>query len=539
MNRRNLLITAVLTAILVFTSSNLFPSAAARPTVGLVLGGGAARGFSHIGLIKALEEHGVPIDLLVGTSMGSIVASLYAAGYSVDNMAMLIENLELGSLVNLSIPPHGGVVDTSRLECYLNVLLDGQDLTSLGIPFYPVITELRTGEEVVLKEGAASRGVLASMSIPGLFLPVEIDGKYYVDGGMKNAVPANVAQDMGAQVIIAVDVKKDLPEVDYNSILNNIQLTMWFMIDGYVQLQTEAADVVIVPDVKFDSYMDYQRADYFIAQGYNSGLAYMEAIKQAILAADPSFEFVPYAQPGFSAAEIEEIIAKARQAAVRVKPQFTVKPQLKLERPYGLGLEMGGGPLGWWGGGYTYWFGEAPGHEGYISLSRPELGQLSLGVRTSSAWDGPSLVLRAQSAPFWKNTYLTAAYQGKGREWWNVSLYNPSLFGGNFAELGLKTTVGQRRLPEKEAFVAWEPTVRLYPTTDFIPVLELALLRPYFFAGLDVEHTLSSPTTVTVQGGVGSKVRLFGLYPFDVQMGLERTSSQAIQFRFAVIGGHF
>ena len=103
---------------------------------------------------------------------------------------------------------------------------------------------------------------------------------------MKNAVPANVAEDKGADVIIAVDVKKELPEVDFNNILNNVQLTMWFMIDGYVQLNTEGADVIIVPEVKFDSYMDFQRADYFIEQGYASGLAYMEEIKRAILAED-------------------------------------------------------------------------------------------------------------------------------------------------------------------------------------------------------------------------------------------------------------
>ena len=165
MKRRSLLITALCAVVVLFTVANL-ALAAAPPKVGLVLGGGAARGFSHIGLIKALEEQGIPIDILVGTSMGSIVASLYAAGYSVENMEMLIASLDLSQLVQILIPPQGGIVDTTRFERYLDVLLHGQSISELGIPFYPVITELLTGEEVALGQGSAT-GVRASMSIPG------------------------------------------------------------------------------------------------------------------------------------------------------------------------------------------------------------------------------------------------------------------------------------------------------------------------------------------------------------------------------------
>jgi NTE family protein len=537
LKRRSLLITALCAVVVLFTVANL-ALAAAPPKVGLVLGGGAARGFSHIGLIKALEEQGIPIDILVGTSMGSIVASLYAAVYSVENMEMLIASLDLSQLVQILIPPQGGIVDTTRFERYLDVLLHGQSISELGIPFYPVITELLTGEEVALGQGSAATGVRASMSIPGLFPPVEIQGKYYVDGGMKNAVPANVAEDKGADVIIAVDVKKELPEVDFNNILNNVQLTMWFMIDGYVQLNTEGADVIIVPEVKFDSYMDFQRADYFIEQGYASGLAYMEEIKRAILAEDPDFQFVPYEQEGFSDEEMLKIITAAKQAAAQVKPRFSIKPGLELESPYGIGLEVSGGPLGWLSAGYRYWLGDR-GHEGYVGLTQPGVGKISLGLRTSSTWDGIGYRLQAESVPFWGSTTLKASYQTKGEDWWKVSLHNPKLLASTSLALGLDVGAGQRRLPAQESFVQVAPLVRIYPTSGFTPVAEAALVRPYFFAGVDIEHTLGADTAFDVHGGIGSEVRLFGLYPIDVQAGLKRAHTQELEFRFAVIGGRF
>jgi hypothetical protein len=114
--------------------------------------------------------------------------------------------------------------------------------------------------------------------------------------------------------------------VDFNNILNNVQLTMWFMIDGYVQLNTEGADVIIVPEVKFDSYMDFQRADYFIEQGYASGLAYMEEIKRAILAEDPDFQFVPYEQEGFSDEEMLKIITAQNRRQHRLNLGSPLSP---------------------------------------------------------------------------------------------------------------------------------------------------------------------------------------------------------------------
>src|SRR5690554_6693819 len=113
-----------------------------KPTVALVLGGGAARGFSHIGLIQAFEENGIPIDILIGTSMGSIVASLYAAGYSVENMTEIVTGLDTGSLIDFQIPPKGGLINTTRLRHFLDVLLEHKTFDQLDTSFYSVITQL-------------------------------------------------------------------------------------------------------------------------------------------------------------------------------------------------------------------------------------------------------------------------------------------------------------------------------------------------------------------------------------------------------------
>ena len=116
------------------------------------------------------------------------------------------------------------------------------------IPFKSVMVNLGTGEDVAFSEGKVSKGIQASMSIPGVFPPVEIDGKYYVDGGLRNQVPANVAAEMGADVIIAVSLEKDYTSADYGNIIDNLRLSLNAMMGGYTQIHTAMADVLIVPE---------------------------------------------------------------------------------------------------------------------------------------------------------------------------------------------------------------------------------------------------------------------------------------------------
>lgn len=513
--------TQILLLLFIF-SITLSVNAAQPPRVALVLGGGAARGFSHIGLIQAFEEHGVPIDMLVGTSMGSIVSSLYAAGYSVDNMKTIIANLDTASLIDVTFPPKGGLINTTRLQRYLDTLLTHKSFDQLGIPFYSVITELVSGTEKAVHEGSVAVAVQASMSIPALFQPVSIDGLYYVDGGMKNAVPVNVAEELGADVIIGVDVKKELETINYDSILNNLQLTMWFMIDGYVELNTQDADVIIVPEVKYDSYMDYQKAEFFIEQGYAAGLKYMDQIKAAVLQHDPSFEFVPYSQPGYSDAELAAVLKKAEQAAADTPRPFAVMPQLdwigREDQKFKLGFRLQNGGLGWFNFGYRRGFPlKSSSHEFFVGWHKPNIAQGELFVRP----DAKTQIGFKAALPLGEQAQLTAAYQINGDYLWQVRLAHAGLISTNRWNLSSAQTL---TMPNGQSGMIGEleSLLKFYPTPEHYPLMEVTLVRPYLFGGVAVETPLKQwELSADYQVGVGSEFQLFGLYPLDLYLGLE------------------
>lgn len=368
-SRQALKLLSLAFALLIALSSLTFP-AQARPKVALVLGGGAARGISHIGLLKAFEENGIPVDIVVGTSMGSIVGGLYAAGYSPAEIEFLVRNTDFAELFSLSFPPRGGFVSTRRFEAFLDSLLDGKRFEDFRLPFYAVITDLADGEELALHEGPAARGIVASMSMPAVFPPVEIDGKYFVDGGMKNAVPVNVARQAGADVVIGVDITKKLEEVDYDNILNNLQLTLYFMIDGYVKQNESQADLIVVPGVQYDSYMAFSSVDYFLKKGYEAANGAMPRIRQILAAKDPGFEYTPIPKRATGAttnsvslkkadtASLQKKVARAYARAAAVSPDFSIypilEPELGTRTRLSAGIGLGGGKMGPWTASYDY-----------------------------------------------------------------------------------------------------------------------------------------------------------------------------------------
>ncbi|HBG02303.1 MAG TPA: hypothetical protein DDW87_12125 [Firmicutes bacterium] len=527
--------------LLIFSISTAYAKPA--PQVALVLGGGAARGFSHIGLIQAFEDHGIPIDLLVGTSMGSIIASLYASGYSVDNMRTVVAELGGDNLVDITFPPKGGLLGTGRIKVFLDALLDQAEFSDLVVPFHSVITNVTTGEEWALNEGAVSTGVLASMSIPGLFPAVQIGDHHYVDGGMKNAVPVNVAKDLGADVVVGVDVKKELEEINYDSILNTLQLTMWFMIDGYVQLNTEQADVIIVPNVMFDSYMDYQKSDHFVEEGYQSGVRYLHEIKAAILAHDPAFEFVPYKQEGLSPQELEDRLRRAGKAASELRTPLRIRPELRFPEQSPIptmGLGVTGGALRSWQVGYRYDFDlEDGGHEGYLGWSKPEGFAVEVLARKSRDYEGLTYGVRA-SSPLIGRSYLSAECFTQGTQAWRLAAHTPYLLQLPKWTVGSVLEIGRRRLTQDALYIGVDPQVRWFPSADYASVLEVALARGYLYAGLDFESEIHAwDPLLRYSVGVGSEVRLFGLYPLDVQVGLEFGHGGPVKWQLGIVGGRF
>ena len=187
------------------------------PKVGLALSGGGARGLAHIGVLKVLEQEGVPIDFLAGTSMGGIIAASYAAGLGVDYMAE--EARRMGRLRNMirlmdrSLPARLGLFEGQKVQQYLASHLGDITFDDLRIPLALVAVDLESGEEVVLRSGSVVEALRATISLPGVFAPFRLDGRLLVDGGVLNNLPADVVRRMGAEVVIAVNVSLNLGEL--------------------------------------------------------------------------------------------------------------------------------------------------------------------------------------------------------------------------------------------------------------------------------------------------------------------------------------
>ena len=181
-----------------------------RPRVGLVLGSGSARGWAHIGVIRALEKAGVRPDILCGTSIGALVGASYAMG-ELDRLESWVLGLGVGDVVGfMDVSLSSGVLKGDRLMEFLRRDVADRPMEELGLPFAAVATSLRTGAEVWLRRGSTFDAVRASIALPGIFTPVRWEGSLLVDGGLVNPVPVSLARAMGADIVIAVDLGSDI-----------------------------------------------------------------------------------------------------------------------------------------------------------------------------------------------------------------------------------------------------------------------------------------------------------------------------------------
>jgi NTE family protein len=258
-----------------------------RPTprpakIALVLGAGASRGFAHIGVLKVLESNKIPIHMIVGTSAGSFVGSLYAYGFNafqIQKMALLIEK---GDLVDWTIPDNG-FIKGDKLEEYVNNTLKNTPIEKLKIPFYAVATSIPDGQEVVFGHGNTGMAVRASCSIPGIFRPKRIADKMYVDGGVVSPLAVDAARRYGADIVIAVDISADLdtkpPEGTIDTILQAINI----MYAKLPSAQLTRADVIIKPKVGRIGSSDFEKRHEAIMEGEKATLEILSTI-QAITA---------------------------------------------------------------------------------------------------------------------------------------------------------------------------------------------------------------------------------------------------------------
>lgn len=255
--------------------------------VAVVLGAGAAKGFAHVGVLKVLESNKIPVHMIVGTSAGSFVGSLYAYGFSAFELQKLSFAITRDDIIDLTIPD-SGFVKGEKLEGYLNYLLRNTPIEKLRIPFYAVATDILTGKEVVFGSGNTGTAVRASCAIPGVFTPVNISGRMYVDGGVVSPVAVEAARRLGADVVIAVDVASDIsisvPRGTIETILQSVNI----MYSRLAAIQLANADVVIKPRVGYISSTDFSKKHEATLEGEKAAIEalpeiqeIMNALKQA------------------------------------------------------------------------------------------------------------------------------------------------------------------------------------------------------------------------------------------------------------------
>jgi NTE family protein len=315
--------------------SPLLAPSSRSPRVGLALGSGSARGWSHIGVIRVLERAGVSPDIVCGTSIGALVGAAYAAG-ELDRLESWIRTLTRQSVVGfLDVRFGGGLITGARLFDHLGAHFSDPGITRLGRTFGAVATELATGREVWLRDGPVLEAVRASIAIPGLFTPAQQGGRLLVDGGLVNPVPVSLCRALGADIVIAVDLNEDLverrrrgatrsadapprvtalmaklrtqrrpkarePQAPSPSMLDVLTTSLSIMQVSITRsrLASEPAEVLIRPCLSDFALMDFHRAAEAIAEGQRAAEQALPEISELFAPAEPAHgEGVRSAEP--------------------------------------------------------------------------------------------------------------------------------------------------------------------------------------------------------------------------------------------------
>lgn len=220
-----------------------------RPVIALVLGSGGARGYAHIGVLEVLEQQGIRPDFIVGTSAGSIVGSIYASGKSAAEMREIALKLKANDVRELNVSLKG-FLDGKKVEDYVNEQVHNMPLQKMKIPMYVVATELKDGTKTVFNHGNTGQAVRASASIPSMFVPTKIRNIEYVDGGLVSPVPVEVARDLGADIVIAVDILAQPIHTETTNVWGLFNQNINIMQGRLAEEELKDADIVIQPDLR-------------------------------------------------------------------------------------------------------------------------------------------------------------------------------------------------------------------------------------------------------------------------------------------------
>ena len=250
--------------------------------IALVLGAGSSKGFAHIGVIKVLESNKIPIHMIVGTSAGSVVGSLYAYGMDAFSLQKLSFSVQKDDIVDVIYIPSNGFIKGEKLEEFINKTVKHTPMEKLKIPFYAVATDLETGQEMVFGKGNTGTAVRASCSIPGIFRPVRISERIYVDGGVVSPVAVEAAKRLGADIVIAVDISSTVDRTQPEGTIDTILQSINIMYSKLGSIQVCKADVVIRPKVSYIGSGDFSKRHEAILEGEKAAIEALPQITQII-----------------------------------------------------------------------------------------------------------------------------------------------------------------------------------------------------------------------------------------------------------------
>ena len=260
-----------------------------KKKLGFALGAGGSRGVAHIGFLKAMEEEGITPDFIAGTSMGSVVGACYAKGLTIEKMQTIVKKLKFSDIFDLSLNPikNGALLRSQKMRKQLEKYLGNARFSDLKTPFACVATDMIEGKNVLLneKDYDVVTAVIASSSIPSIFKPVQKDGMVLVDGGVFCRVPVNEVREMGADVVVAVDVLGEVKRCDKKYNFFTLMSRLFEISDCEMvkyKKRDQNYDIYIQPDLGDMSQYKFKDIDFAIQKGYDIGKIYAEKIKELL-----------------------------------------------------------------------------------------------------------------------------------------------------------------------------------------------------------------------------------------------------------------
>ncbi len=252
-----------------------------KPKIGLALGAGASRGFAHIGVLEVLEENGIKPDYIAGSSIGSIIGAIYAAGMAPRMMEGIAENLNT-NLYDVGFSRRG-FIRGNRVDELMKLLTKDQEFKDLNIPLAVTAVDLITSERVIIQEGKVYQGVRASISIPGVFQPVVVGDKVLIDGGILERVPVNVVRKMGAEIVIGVDVAFNGLHRPPENFIETIIQTMEVMQLEITKLTVPTGEIIIKPSVDLANPLSLDNVSAAVEAGRKATWAVMDEINALLI----------------------------------------------------------------------------------------------------------------------------------------------------------------------------------------------------------------------------------------------------------------